>query len=531
MAYRFIQKEQVIPDQRFSRLTSVNQALMSLLELTDEQYEQLTHPRVSLPCQDQAVLDMIAFLQQCQQEKRKVIICGDYDCDGVCSTSMMVLLCRMLDIETGFYIPNRLEEGYGLRKSTIELALSKAYDTLICVDNGVSAFAALDFACEQGMKVAVIDHHIQRDPVSCDVLLHPDVLSPYYASMCAGGLVYLLWEHFNPTALVRGLACVATIGDMMPLWHKNRELVKGGLTVLNHDHVLALDLLKNDTGAYQAMNIAFQIVPKINAVGRLSNRANPNNLVRYFCDFNAGEQKLFVDQIQAINDLRKQMTKSALEVAYQKYEDDAVLVIEDSSFHEGIVGIVAGQLSSLYKKPVIVLANREGILKGSGRSNSVSLHHLLSQIDSSLLINFGGHAQAAGLELEYEHFAAFKQQLNQFMESEEQVEETTDVLLVSERELTLDSLDELGVFEPFGQAFTLPLIGLPVHGKPVRLGKSGYKWNIGGVEVVYFTTQMLDFANDTEILAIGTCQKNQFRNKITCQFVVRDYIGIDEVSE
>ncbi|PKM63969.1 MAG: hypothetical protein CVU96_05190, partial [Firmicutes bacterium HGW-Firmicutes-20] len=185
-------KDNIEFDERlFEHFSSEYTRLMlSSKNLTDEQIEQLVYGRLQI--EDSEVINEAANLfNVAKRENRKVMICGDYDADGICSTAMMVDLCQRLGFVTGYYIPDRLKEGYGTKESTIEAALEKGYDFFILVDNGVSTVEVNKKIMESKSKLLIIDHHVISELVTADVLLHPDVLPEAYQSMCTSGLVYL----------------------------------------------------------------------------------------------------------------------------------------------------------------------------------------------------------------------------------------------------------------------------------------------------------------------------------------------------
>lgn len=523
MKYNFIQPQTIELDDHFTSFAPLAQWLLSPLHLDEAQIQQLYHPEIN-KCEDVAVRDMIAFLEGIRKRKEKVIICGDYDCDGVSATSLMVLLCQQLEIEYGYYIPNRIVEGYGLNENTVLAAHQKGYQNIICVDNGVAAHSALAAAKQCGIAVAIIDHHVIHEMPVCEVLLHPDVLSPYFSAMCGAGLVFLICEHYLWSPLMVSLACIATIGDMMPLWGKNRELVLRGCEALNKQRIRSIDLL-HEPRVYTATSIAFNLVPKINAVGRLADRANVNNVVRYFTMLDDSELESFAAQMNEMNQLRKQMSKQYTLQASQMIEDTPMIILESESFHEGLVGIVAGQLSNSYRKPALVLANRDGHLKGSARSQSISLQAIFKSIDPELFINFGGHDHAAGVELNESTFRAFKEAIYTHL-LHDGFEDTTivDVIQLETNDLSINALEQLQIFEPFGQAFKLPFVSLNLEAKAIKLGQAGFKWNFPGGEVVYFGTRKFPQTLQTYTF-IGTLSINEFRGKKVVQLLADDIIS------
>lgn len=512
----------MIINPAFSALMPTNQRLLSALNLSEQQIQQLMNPSESDPCFEKPILDMIEFLQAL--EKKKVLICGDYDCDGICSTSLLVKFCRRLNIEVGFYIPNRITDGYGLSEAIIQNAALKGYTAIICVDTGVNEHETLEVARSLGLQIAIIDHHIINEQPICDVLLHPSLLSDYYHSMCATGLVYLLLEHYQPTDEEKALACVATLGDMMPLWNKNREIVRIGYQILQTRSISSIDYLKDDIKAnYNHSTIPYQIVPKINAVGRLADLANPNNLVRYFCDLSAEQQLSFSYQVNQINLQRKKLSQEAYQSAVSIMRDESVIVVGDASFHEGIVGIVAGQLSSRFQKPALVFSRNEKGYKGSGRSSTVSLHHLLSEVKMTSF-HFGGHDKAAGVELLEESIDQLRDELVLLMEKEEILLDDQIFYVCDSKDFSIQQITELDQFYPFGEDFQLPQLVLKLEGTLKKLKNTTLKWATESMDFLTFSGVPDQIEINDHTFVVGKIGINHYNGNQKLQFIIDGFL-------
>ena len=215
------------------------QNLLSEMDLNDSQLEELFNPKDKV-MNDEAFEVMSEFFKSAD----RLIICGDYDCDGVSATSIAYLLAKKLGKDVGYYIPNRLTEGYGVKSHTIQMASDKGYTDVLIIDNGVKSHVEVELAQSLGMRVGIIDHHLISDEIKADAFLHPDLLSVYGYSMCAAGLVYALSEYMGlDDEYMLGLAALATVGDVMPLWGKNREIVRRGVAALERNQFLQFDLL------------------------------------------------------------------------------------------------------------------------------------------------------------------------------------------------------------------------------------------------------------------------------------------------
>ena len=218
--------------------------------------------------------------------KEKICIYGDYDCDGILATSILVDAFRQLGIEVGFHIPNRLQDGYGLNKQRVEQMAAKGYTLIITVDNGIKAYEAIERANELGVDVIVTDHHNYDDQLpDAFSIIHAKISPDYPYKEISGGFVAyklasaLLKKHDK---YLFCLAAITTISDMMPLLDENRALVKRALEFMKENQYPQLELLLGGNQKYNVTSIGFILAPKINSFGRLSEIINPNHLVKYF---------------------------------------------------------------------------------------------------------------------------------------------------------------------------------------------------------------------------------------------------------
>jgi len=465
------------------------EAILAYNQLSDDQILQLTHPFELKPSQNELFSLAKEMILTAIQNKKKIIICGDYDCDGLCGTSILVLTLRKLGADVGFYIPNRFEDGYGLHPNTVKKALDKGYELFITVDNGVSAFEALDLIKQHQAQVIVVDHHEITASVDANILLHPMLLEEGHTNLCGSGLAHQLSHHligYDP--YITALAGTATIADMMPLWDYNRVLVTTALQEINH-HLFAQfkTLLKPDIQSINEEILAFQVIPKINAVGRLADLANVNRVVDFLCSELREQIESLSIQIQAINEQRKVINQTMYAKALTMIEDTKVLILKDESFHEGVVGITAGRLANEFKRPAIVMHDNGQRLKGSARSyGDIDLRALL-EIGLPYLNRYGGHAAAAGLELDVSNFAQFKSLINGQVFDIEAHSLIPKSLPFKSDLITVDNFKALKTLAPFGMGFEIPLFEVSgiqcissriiKGGKMAQLSINGEKYN------------------------------------------------------
>lgn len=480
-------------------------------------------------------LDQLVFqpikdcLKKAREENRKVFIFGDYDCDGICGTAIVKKILDKMGIENGFYIPNRLDEGYGLSLEKLRLAYEKGYEVLITVDNGVSSRKALDFAKEKGMTAIVTDHHIITQEVNCDYLLHPSLLSEDYRYLCGSGLVFLLAHYLDlADASISVLAMIATIADVMSLKGANVKIVRDGLKILNqglYKNILALDkfyfpLTEED--------VAYRICPKINAVGRMADIANVNNVVRFLLTDDSREISSLASQIVMVNNTRLQLSKEQNELVKREIRtNDIFNLIYLPQLHEGLLGLIASRIADETRKVTFVMTDSLGQIKGSGRSNGmVDIIAMLEDFRADTLA-LGGHEQACGLTIEKNKLSELesylKERLSQY---DDQI--TEEYVEVGRSDLTVEKMEELFSWRPFGQDRRLPLLKVTIEDviDYVSLkNENQLKWITEDLEFISFNNRGYSHYLDKDSLEVyGYLQENNFRGKLSYQIMIKDII-------
>ena len=432
----------------------LTQLVFESLNLSSEQVKELESPREEV-LKGKSIDDLSIFFRQ----STKLLVCGDFDCDGICSTSIALLIAKKIKLEAGHYIPNRITEGYGVSSSTIQLAYDKGYKDVLIIDNGVKSHEEVKFAQSLGLNVAIIDHHLIEEVAPNCPLLHPNFLSEYGHSMCAAGLIYSLAESMGlDDDYILSLAGLATIADVMPLWGKNREIVKRALVALNNNQFRQIDALAKRTRytKYDAKLLAFQVVPKINSVGRMADLANVNTIVQYFTSDDVAQIQNYAQQILDLNVKRKDTGKALFEKAKKQIDEKSIQIIVGKDFHEGLMGIVANQVMNLTSKPSIVLSDNGDILKGSARSGTVSLARMFNSLDSRYFSSFGGHDFAFGMSIHSVYLEDFINDANEWVESQGKQVVAEKYIEIAETLITREALKELDQFEPFGEGIKRP---------------------------------------------------------------------------
>lgn len=386
---------------------------------------------------------------------KRFLIVGDYDCDGICATAIMRRLLEFLKIRVNHYIPSRTREGYGINNNIVTMAKENGFDVILMVDNGIVANDVLSYAKDLSITTMIIDHHEYQHLPECNYVLHPSLLKNGYRDLCAGGLCAYLSMLFYADDYSLVLGGLATLADMVRVFDANRYLLVKMLEILNHGEIYQINLLA-DSVKYSYDTLSFKVIPKINAISRMGNMANVNLVVRYLLSSKEEASRTFA-YINDINSRRKQLSeKMSLEAMELLDDSKAILLVRSTSFHEGLCGLVANRLLSKFNRPIIVLAENDGVLKGSGRSPAgFDLYECLSHFKDDYL-SFGGHANAVGLSFEtsfYEKFATYLAETDvSYLDIDK------DVLLVDDLEVSvLETLEDL---RPFGTGFPEPLFAL-----------------------------------------------------------------------
>ncbi|WP_183254039.1 single-stranded-DNA-specific exonuclease RecJ [Anoxybacteroides tepidamans] len=434
--------------------------------------KQPFHDPFLLDGMDRAVMR----IQQAIQTGERILVFGDYDADGVSSTTVMVSALAEMGANVDFYIPNRFTEGYGPNERAFRLAKENGVSLIITVDTGIAAVKEVALANELGMDVIITDHH-EPGPVLPEALaiIHPKKPGSTYPfrELAGVGVAFkvahaLLGEV--PSHLLDVVA-IGTIADLVSLTGENRLLVVKGLEQLRTTRRVGLRTLLKQCGVnMQQINeetVGFVIAPRINAVGRLSD-ADP--AVRLLMTNDETEAQMLTAEMEALNQERQQLvndiTEEAIAMIQDRFPPDAyrVLVVANEGWNAGVVGIVASRLVEQFYRPTIVLSidRDKGIAKGSGRSiHGFDLFLHLSAC-RDILPHFGGHPMAAGMTLAIEHVDELRERLNaqasEILAEEDFIPITSIDATCSVRDITIEAVEQMEQLAPFGVDNPKPLI-------------------------------------------------------------------------
>lgn len=418
-------------------------------------------------------LDKAALkIEKALKENEKICIYGDYDADGVTSTAMLYLYLKKRGADVFYYIPDRNKEGYGLNIEAVDKIYANGAKLIITVDNGVSAVSEVAHVLSLGMEVVVTDHHkVPKILPKCSAIVDPqrsDCPSKF-KNLAGVGVVFSLICFMengktNIEELLKNyaeLALIGTIGDVMPLVSKNRILVSVGLKVLNEKSSVGvkalLDILFSKAKKVNSFNIAFSIVPKINATGRLD---SAEKAVELLVTSSENRAKILASELDEINKRRKKIESEILDdinLNFSTLKQDSlkkILIIEGDAWPAGIIGIIAAKLLEKYHRPVIIISKlNKNIARGSARSvPGFSIYDAISKACSGYLLRFGGHTMAAGFDILPEDIEKFKKDILNYANTAGVPAFNLDIdAEIAPEELTYELADGISKLEPFGK--------------------------------------------------------------------------------
>lgn len=407
----------------------------------------------------QNMQEIVSYLLKAINNKKKIVVYGDYDVDGICSVSILKRMFDLLGLDIGYYIPNRYKDGYGLTKEKVEEISNKDYDIIICIDNGINAIDEINLARSKGIDVLVFDHHeLKGELPNCNYYLHPVLSGFANYNMCASSIAYylsiaMLGESDDKCAILAG---IATLSDIMPLVDQNKLLLRNAINLLNEHKYKNLDILIDDN-QYNEVNLSMTLIPKLNSLGRIIKDNKVNIIIKFL--FEEDENKIFEYSkfILSCNENRKKISSEFFDKIKNENFKDAIIV-KDDELLEGVCGIVASRLVTNYDLPSFVLAKSEdgNYYKGSVRSvDGINVTEVLSKLN--YLVSFGGHDKAAGVTINVDDYQRFCDDIKELIKSYKKIEGCKKVIFLNEEELTYKNYLELLKYGPFGEANPYPL--------------------------------------------------------------------------
>lgn len=483
------------------------------------------------------------------ENKEQIIIYGDYDVDGITSVTVLKSFLEERGIQVNVYIPNRLNEGYGLNKTAVEEIVKQGNKLMITVDCGITAVDEVEYAKTFGIETIVTDHHEPAEelPKAIAVVDAKRKDNKYECRNLAGvGVVFKLIQALSiklgldqkEYLKYLDIVCVGTISDIVPLTDENRVIVKLGLKLVEQTKKLGLKEILRSCG-YSKINsttISFGVAPRINACGRMGHQEEALNLL---LSKDGNEVKELTQKINEYNKTRQEIEKNIYNEAVEQIEKEGLdtkntIVVSGKGWHHGVIGIVSSKITELYFKPSILLCEEDGECKGSGRSiPGFDLHEALMECNDTI-DKFGGHAMAVGININKEKVEEFKEEFEKIAK-EKEVDKIIPILNL-DAEIKLDDVnkemvDSLKELEPFGEDNKMPIFAFRnlkidsirslSDGKHLRLSVKDNKniinaigFNMGTLVDTYRIGDRVDIAGNLEI--------NSFNGVDSIQINIKD---------
>ena len=485
---------------------------------------------------------------EAMSKKEKIIIYGDYDVDGITSITVLKQFLEDRGIEVGQYIPNRLNEGYGLNKKAIEEIVKQKYTLMITVDCGISGVEEVEYANSLGIETIITDHHEQGEeiPNALAVVDAKRKDNKYPFNQLAGvGVVFKLIQALGICLGLEekeylkylDLVCVGTISDIGPLVDENRVIAKLGLKLVQVTKNIGLKTLLDTVGykKIDSITISFGVAPRINACGRMGFQ---NEALDLFLTKSEKEAMEISDRLNEYNRERQDTEKKIFSEALQKIEksekDKPCIILGSENWHHGVIGIVASKVTDMYFKPSILICFEDGIGKGSGRSvPGFDLHEALSKCDK-YVEKFGGHSMAIGITVTQDNFNKFKEEFEEYTKNSD-IDKIVPIIYIDQevtlKDINLKAAKELQLLEPFGEGNKMPLflyknlridsIRALSEGKHLKLTLKDDNYiidaigfNMGALANEYLIGDKID--------VVGTLEINSFNNVEKIQINLKD---------
>ena len=547
-----VDKEQV---EKLQENYKINRLLATLLVnreiTTEEKITKFLNPKRSdfynpfgMPDMEKAIYRILKAIDN----NEKIIIYGDYDVDGITSVAVLKSFLEERGLDIGVYIPNRLNEGYGLNKDAVKNISENGYKLMITVDCGITAIEEVEYAKSLGIETIITDHHepIEDLPNAVAVVDAKRKDNKYECRNLAG--VGVVFKFIQALSIKMGLdekeylkyldiVCVGTISDIVPLTDENRVIVKLGLKLVEQTRNLGLKEILQSCG-YSKINsttISFGVAPRINACGRMGHQEEALNLL---LSKNPEKVKELSLKLNEYNKTRQDIEKNIFQEAVDKIEKNnltknSTLVVYGNNWHHGVIGIVSSKITELYFKPSILLSEEEGEYKGSGRSiNGFDLHEALMECSQSIK-KFGGHAMAVGITIEKDKIEEFEEVFEKIAK-EKNVDKIIPIINV-DAEIKLDEInkemvDSLKELEPYGEANKMPVFAFKnlkiesiralTNGKNLKLTVKDNKnivnaigFNLGELAESYKIGDKVDIVGNLEINSFNGIESIQINIK------------------
>lgn len=542
-------------DKKFNTGMIVATILNDMHFKDDKEIEKFLKPKRTdfydpflMPDMEKAVSRILKALKN----NENITIFGDYDADGITSTTILKRFFHDINKECNVYIPNRLKEGYGLNKNAIKKLSEDGTNLIITVDCGITAIEETKYAKELGIDIVITDHHEPGEEIpDAEAVVdckRKDNKYPF-RELAGCGVAFKLTQALcknldlneNQALKYLDIACVGTISDVVPLVDENRVIVKLGMLLLKQTKNLGLKQIINNAHfkEFNSMSVAFGITPRINACGRLGHQDEALELFTTDNQEKATELAKKVDEYNVQRQLEeKRIYDEAITLLQEEAQTNGItncIVLGHENWNPGVIGIVSSRITEKFYKPSILVCFDKDIAKGSGRSiEGFDLHKALMECDK-YLTNYGGHSLAAGLSLNTKDFEKFKNMINEYAEKnikDEDLIPTINIdLKLEDSQLNIEDVEELKLLEPFGQSNEEPIFMITnlkvVSIKTLSDGKhlKLYLKNQNYLDAIGFN--LGERANELKIGdtidIVGNLNINEFNNTKKVQMLLKDF--------
>ena len=482
------------------------------------------------------------------ENKEKIMIYGDYDADGITSITVLKKYLNEIGLKTGEYIPNRLNEGYGLNKDAISKIYNDGYKLMITVDCGISGLEEVDYANSLGMEIIITDHHepAEKLPEAIAVIDAKRKDNKYPFNQLAGvGVVFKLIQAISTELKLEekeylkylDLVCIGTISDIVPLVDENRVIAKLGLKLIEKTKNIGLKTLLNiaDLKKIDSTAISFGVAPRINACGRMGFQ---EEALQLFLTEDSGEATKIAKRLVQFNQERQAKEKQIFEEVIEKIEKDdkdkKCIVLAEENWHHGVIGIVASKITEIYYKPSILICLEGDKGKGSGRSvPGFDLYTALTKC-SDYIEKFGGHSMAIGITIKKENFEKLKEAIEKYAQ-ESNISDIMPIINIDKeinlKNINIEEVKSLELLEPFGEGNKMPLFllrNLKIDSIRALSGGKHLKLNLKQdnniVDAIGFNMGDLskEYLLGDKVDVVGTIEINSFGNKENIQINLKD---------
>jgi len=504
-------QEDVATRDRMAREHGISPLLAQILvnrNITDrETTDRFLWPKLTDLHEPDLLPDMATAVQRIREAvgaNEKIVVYGDYDVDGTTGSAVLLKFFKQIGYAAETYIPHRVDEGYGLNPSAVQELVARGMKLMVTVDCGARAVPEIAYLKQQGVDVVVTDHHDPGEEVpDCYALVNPKLGGSQYPfrDLAGAGVAFkLAWslsQSFSEQKRVSpefrqyllmclGYVALGTVADVVPLLGENRIVTQYGLTALREARSPGIPALTSVAGVrdrrLRSSDIAFRLAPRLNAAGRMGHARDTLELLTTDDPARAYE---IARALETLNTERKELVSQILQEAEERIEQQQlaghpVIVVSGERWHTGVLGIVAARIAESYARPCLIVSEDEEACRGSARS--VPAYHITDALSdcADLLTSFGGHSQAAGIEIELGNISPLRERLTEHASRILTDEDLSPALTIDSEvllaQLTPQVVKEFEMLEPYGEGNREPVFAathLVVAGEPRLMGATG----------------------------------------------------------